>query len=149
MAKVYRYSNKGVRGYNGKDLIKIPITQAGEMSTETRHIFLAVLNSSELKTIDDSVQGNRLATAIDEAEGKDEIEIGEGVYDWLRKKLEAVDREGYQVCPRLFRVNGEIVNEFIKNGYEKPHQPKRKEKGAKEKDAPATEESGEQETEED
>ena len=129
MAKNYHYSNKGVTGYNGKDLLKIPIDQAGKMSTETRHVFLAMLNASELKTQDDSIQGNRLATAIDEADGKDEIVIGEGVYDWLRKKMDSVNRDGYQICPMLFRVNGEIVYEFVKEGYNKPHEPASKEKG--------------------
>lgn len=148
MAKNYHYSNGGLLGYNGKDKIKIPISQAGEMSTETRHIFLVVLNASELKVQDDSIQGKRLADAIDEAEGKDEIVIGEGVYDWLKRKLEVVDREGYQVCPRLFRVNGEIVYEFIKEGFEKPHQPKGKTKVKEETDAPETEESGQSETKE-
>lgn len=140
MAKIYRYSNSGLLGYNGKDKIKIPISQAGQLSTETRHVFLAILTSLELKTIDDSIQGNRLANAIDEAEGKDFIEIGEGVYDWIKKKLEAVDREGYQVCPRLFRVNGEIVNEFIKEGFEKPRQSSEQKKGKAGKDAPETKE---------
>ena len=117
MAKVYHYSNEGVIGYNGKDKIKIPISQAGEMSTETRHIFLAIINNAEFRTLDDSIQGNRLANAIDEAEGKDVIEIGEGVYDWLKRKAEAV-------CPTIFRVNGSIVFEFIQEGYKKPYQPK-------------------------
>lgn len=134
MAKVYRFSNGGVVGYNGKDKIKIPISQAGEMSTETRHIFMAIMNNAEFKTMDDSIQGNRLANAIDEAEGKDFIEIGEGVYDWLKKKAE-------QVCPNLFRVNGSIVYEFVKEKFEKPHQPQGKKEGKKDKDAPPAEES--------
>lgn len=143
MAKNYHYSNDGVLGYNGKDKIKIPIDQAGKMSTETRHIFLSILNASELKTQDDSIQGNRLATAIDEAEGKDEIVIGEGVYDWLKKKMDAVNQQGYQVCPMLFRVNGEIVYEFIKEGFIKPHESSGKKKGKKGSDAETTEESAE------
>ena len=143
MAKNYHYSNDGVLGYNGKDKIKIPIDQAGKMSTETRHIFLVILNASELKTQDDSIQGNRLATAIDEAEGKDEIVIGEGVYDWLKKKMDAVNRDGYQVCPMLFRVNGEIVYEFVKDGYKKPQESKPKKKGKEGPDAEAAEESRE------
>ncbi len=146
MAKLYHYSNEGLVGYNGKDKIKIPISQAGQMSTETRHIFLAILNVLELKSIDDSIQGSRLADAIDEAEDKDEIVIGEGVYDWLKKKMEAVNREGYQVCPLLFRVNGSIVNEFIKEGFNRPHEPQGKKKGKEEKDAAPAEESGQQET---
>ena len=116
MASEKHFPNDGIAGYNGKDKIKIPVSQAGGMSEETRHIFLAILNNSEFKTMDDSIQGNRLATAIDEAEGKDEIVIGEGVHDWLKKRAE-------QVCPAIFRVNGSIVYEFVKEGFEKPHAP--------------------------
>lgn len=134
MAKNYHYQNEGVQSRNKKDLIKIPITQAGETSTETRFVFQSILNVVELKTMDDSIQGGRLADAIDEAEGKDEIVIGEGVYDWLKEKLKAKDREGYEILPRIFRVNGSIVDEFIKNGYEKAKQPsKSKQKAGSEK----------------
>ena len=135
MAKTYTYSNEGITSRNGKDLIKIPISLAGEISTETRHVFLAILNRVQFKVNNDSIQGNRLADAIDEAEGKDTIEIGEGVYDWLIEKLKDVDREGYQVCPFIFRVNGSIVYEFIKDGFNKPHQPAEKKKGKEGEDA--------------
>ena len=137
MAKIYSFTNHGVLGYTGKDKIKIPISQAGEMSTETRHIFMAIMNNAEFKTMDDSIQGNRLASAIDEAEGKDFIEIGEGVHDWLKRKAEAV-------CPVIFRVNGSIVYEFVKEGFEKPHEPKGKEEGKKEKDAAPSKEGEEE-----
>jgi len=148
MAKNYHYQNKGIMSRNKKDLIRIPISQAGEVSTETRYVFSAILNVVELKTMDDSIQGGRLADAIDEAEGKDEIVIGEGVYDWLKQKLEVVDREGYQICPRIFRVNGSIVNEFIKEGHEKPHQPSGKKTGTKDSDAPPDTEPEEPQPEE-
>ena len=126
------FSNEGITGYNDKDKIKIPITQAGELSTQTRHVFQAILNSAEFKTMDDAVQGNRLANAIDAAEDKDEVVLEEGVHDWLKKKAE-------QVCPAIFRVNGSIVYEFIKDGFKKPHQPAEKEKGKKSTDAPPQE----------
>jgi len=148
MAKNYHYQNKGVMSRNKKDLLKIPISLAGELSTETRHVFLAILNIVELKTMDDSIQGGRLADAIDEAEGKDEIVIGEGVYDWLKRKLEVVDREGYQICPRIFRVNGSIVNEFIKEGFIKPHESGGKKESKEGKDAPPAEKSAESRPEE-
>ena len=121
MAK--RFSNKAIIGYNGKDPIKIPMSQSGEMSTEFRHVLLAIFNNSEFKTMDDSIQGNRLANSIDAAEGKDFIEMEDGVHDWLKRKAE-------QVCPVIFRVNGEIVYAYIKEGFEKVHQPSesRKEK---------------------
>ena len=132
MAK--RFSNKPILGYNGKDPIKIPMSQSGEMSTEFRHVLLAILNNSEFKTMDDSIQGNRLANAIDKAEGKDFIEIEEGVHDWLKRKAE-------QVCPVIFRVNGSIIYEFVKEGFEKSHLPATKSVKGKGKadEAPAKE----------
>ncbi len=134
MAKNYTYTNKGVLAYNGKDKIKVQL--GAGTSEETRHIFSAIMNTVDFKTNDDSIQGFRLANAIDEAEGKDVIVIGEGVYDWLKKKLPEANREGREVLPALFRQNGDLVNEFIKNGYEKPHQSTGKKAGEKEKDAP-------------
>ena len=147
MAKQYHYQNKGIMSRNKKDLIRIPITAAGETSTETRYVFLSILNVVELKTMDDSIQGGRLADSIDEAEGKDEIVIGEGVYDWLKKKLEAVDRDGYQICPRIFRVNGSIVNDFIKDGHEKPHKSSSKAESKGKEDDQTAEESGQSQSE--
>lgn len=114
MAK--HFQNQGLLGYNGTDRIKIPMTQSGGMSEETRHIFLAIMNNAEFRTMDDSINGNRLASAIDAAEGQDEIVLEEGVHDWLKKKAETV-------CPSLFRVNGSIVYEFVKEGFAKPHAP--------------------------
>jgi len=146
MAKVYRYSNKGIKAYNGKDLLKIPVESG--ISTETRHIFLVILNNLDFKTNDDSIQGFRLATAIDEAEDKDILEIGEGVYDWLQRKLKEVNREGREICPMLFRVNGSFVNEFVKEGFEKPHEPKGKKEGKTREDAPPAEEPAESHPEE-
>ena len=141
MAKSYKYSNKGITSFNGKDKIRI---QAGaEVSEETRHIFTGIMNSVDFKVNDDSIQGFRLANSIEEAEGQDFIEIGEGVYDWLQKKLKEINREGREICATLFRQNGCLVEEFIKNGYEKPHQPTSKKKGKEEKDAPETEASEE------
>ena len=121
MAKTYKYSNSGIPTYNGKDKIKTIFE--GGLSTETRHVFSTILSNIDFKVSDDSIQAVRLATAIDEAEGQDVIEIGEGVYDWLKKKIKEVNREGRELLPAMFRVNGEVVNEYIKEGFIKPHQP--------------------------
>lgn len=144
MAKIYRYNNKaGVKGYNGKELVKIPMNEAGDRSTETRHVFLMIYQAISIKTNDDSIQAFRLVTAIDEAEGNEFLEIGEGVYDWLIKKMPEKDQQGFEVLPRLFRHNGSFVYEFIKTGYEKPHQPAPKAEGKKTKDAETAKESAE------
>ena len=148
--KSYTYQNKGIMGRNGKDLIKLPITQkTGELSTEVRHIFLVIMNEFSFRTLDDSIQGGRLADAIDEAEDKDTIVLGEGVYDWVIKKMVETNKEGNQILPYMFRVNGSVVHEFIKDGFNKPHEPAAKAEGKKGEDAPATEEPGESRPEED
>lgn len=148
MAKIYKYTNKGVMSYNDKDLLRIPVSVSGEISTETRHIFMAIYNNIALKTNEDQDQARRFVEAIDEAEGKDIVEIGEGVKDWLKRKMEEPDREGFLVCPKLFRHNGGIVREFINEGFEKPHQPGGKKKGKKGSDATETEEQPEPQPEE-
>ena len=135
-----KYSNKGIVG-RGDEKIKIPISLDGEVSTETRHVFLAILNNIQFRTSEDSIQGARLADAIDEAKGKDIIEIGEGVHDWLTKRINETIKnqmfpEGYQICPFIFRVNGDKVSEFIKNGYKKAHSPEEKKKGKAKTDEP-------------
>lgn len=117
------FSNKPLKAYNGEE-IKVPMKdgESVELSTEFRHILLLILNNCEMRAMDDSIQGVMLAQAIDSAKGKRTLEMEEGVHKWLKKKAE-------QVCPSIFRVNGEIVYEFIKEGFEKVHQPeKEKEK---------------------
>ena len=134
MAKQYHYTNEGIVSRNGKDKIKAP-----NGSEETRHLFYAILGNLNLKIMDDSIQGARMADALDEAEGKDEVVLGEGVYDWLKKKIQETDQEGGLIIVRMFRVNGSIVNDFIKDGHRKPHQPKGQKKGQETADAPAAE----------
>jgi len=126
MARIYRYSNKGIKGYTGKDLLRIPVSASGEISTETRHVFQAIANSVVLKTNQDSIQCMRFQQAIDDSEDQGYIEVGEGVYDWLIKKLDEVNQQGFQILPVLFRHNGSVVHEFIKEGFEKAHLPKDK-----------------------
>ena len=73
----------------------------------------------EVKTVQDSRSAMRILQAIDIAEDKEIIEIEEGDHDWLKKVADAT-------CPRIFRANGSIVYDFIKEGFEKKHQPQDK-----------------------
>ena len=134
MAKEYHYSNAGIDNYDGKEKLKSP-----SGSLETRLIFQAILNNLDLKTMDDAIQGSRMAVALDEAEDKDEVVLGEGVFDWLRKKIKETDRDGGLVLVRMFRVNGSVVNEFITEGFTKSHQPKKAAAGKEAPDGPAAE----------
>ncbi len=134
MAKQYHYTNEGIVSRNGKDKIKAP-----NGSEETRHLFYAILGNLNLKIMDDSIQGARMADALDEAEDKEEVVLGEGVYDWLKKKTAETDQDGGLILVRMFRINGSVVDEFIKNGHRKPHQPKKASAGAETPDAAAAE----------
>lgn len=105
----------------------IKIQKPGEENPEElnlRQIMWLVLNNAPLKTQEDSKQGSRLATALDDAEDSGIIEMEEGTHDWLKPIAK-------EITPMLFRVNGSIVYEHICEGYEKIHQPKENE--AKEK----------------
>lgn len=108
------FSNAPIKGYNEED-IKVPMGDEGT-STEFRHVLRMILNNAPFQTQDDSIQGNRLATSIDKAEGKETIEMEDGVHDWLKKVSD-------KVTPPVFRINGNIVYEYIREGFEKPHQP--------------------------
>lgn len=133
MAKQYHYTNEGIVSRNGKDKIKAP-----NGSEETRHLFYAILGNLNLKIMDDSIQGARMADALDEAEDKDEVVLGEGVYDWLKKKVDVPDQDGGLILVRMFRVNGKVVDDFIKDGHRKPHQPKEAKAGKGTPDAAPT-----------
>ena len=109
------FSNAPVKGYNEED-IKVPMGTE-EPSTEFRHVLRFILNNAPIQTQRDSIDGLELAKAIDAAEGKDKIEIGEGVHEWLKTVAE-------KVTPPLFRINGNTVYKYICEGFEKPHQPK-------------------------
>jgi len=107
-----KFKNEVVKGYNGTP-IKIPVNEKETKELNLESALWIVLNNSPIKTMNDSIQGMRLAKALDEAKDKDIIEIEEGVHDWLKPLAE-------QVCPQLFRVNGSLVYDLIKEGFIKP-----------------------------
>jgi len=115
------FSNAPVKGYKGDDIL-IPMGDGLAPSGEFRHTLRWILNNAPIQTQDDSIQGMRLAQAIDAAEDKDNVEVEEGVHDWLKKVAE-------KITPTLFRINGNILYKHICDGFEKPHQPKEKVNG--------------------
>ena len=112
------FSNAPIKGFKEGD-VKVPMGD-GEVSSEFRHVIQMILNNAPIQTQDDSIQGIRLATAIDNAEGKEIIELEEGVHDWLKRVAE-------KITPVIFRINGNIVYKHICEGFEKSHQPKEEE----------------------
>lgn len=117
------FKNTVIKDYKGQ-----PIQQAikgdGSDKVEVREVKLsnilwAILNSAPLQTQQDSINGMMLAKALDAAKDGADIEMEEGVHNWLKPIAE-------RATPQLFRVNGSIVYEHIKEGFEKPHKPAEK-----------------------
>ena len=116
------FKNTVVLGYNGKPMmLPVGVSEPGkepEMKVaKLTNIFWLILNNAPIQTQQDSIQGQRLAQALDAA--KDTIEVEEGVHDWLKPLAE-------KVTPQLFRVNGNTIYKLICEGFEKPHKPKEK-----------------------
>ena len=111
------FKNTAIIGYNGK-LIEIPINEQGGKKDVTVEMALQIiLNSAPLKTMQDSINGMRLQVALDKAKDATEtIELEEGTHDWIKPIAESL-------CPQIFRINGSLVYEVIKEGFEKAKQP--------------------------
>lgn len=112
------FSNAPIKDRKGED-IKIPMGDGKVPSTEFCHALRFILNNASFQSQNDSIQGARLADAIDNAEGKEVVEMEEGVYDWLVIVAETV-------TPTLFRISGNIVYKFICEGFEKAPEPAKK-----------------------
>lgn len=106
-------------GYNGKP-IPVNVTPEKLENLTITMAMRAILNNAPFKTINDSVQGGRLMLALDKAEEeKGDIVIEEGTHDWFKPLAE-------QICPPLFKINGNLIYEHIKEGFEKSAQPDKK-----------------------
>ena len=120
-----RFKNAPLLGFDGEK-IKVPIKKPGtENEVMIGEDFKSILQCLVLnappptfKTQNDSIQAMRLMQALDHLQDGF-IEIEEGVHDWLKEKA-------VEVTPQIFRINGNIVYEHIREGFEKPNQPKEK-----------------------
>lgn len=112
--------NHGIMGNNGEVVkcgLEVKEGQVTKWGETTGDIFMAILGNCSLQTQNDSIQGGRCYQAIESAKGKEFIEIEEGTHDWLVPIAE-------KVTPPLFRINGNLVYLFVKDGFEKAQQPK-------------------------
>jgi len=113
------FKNVNLKGYDGKD-IQVAVNEEGSgvVVKEAKMDFALrlILANAPIQTQDDSIQGARLAQALDEAKGKKTVEIGEGVHDWLKRVAE-------KVTPVIFRQNGNEVYKHICEGFEKAKEP--------------------------
>ena len=114
------FKNVKLIGWTGE---AIGITRDGKVEDAKllEHLTLILLGAP-FQTQVDSKEGRLLAEALREAEGKDTISIEESTHTWLKTVAE-------KIAPAIYRTNGNIVYEHIKEGFEKPHQPKEKEDG--------------------
>ena len=114
------FKNAVLTGYDGKP-IKLPFRENEGDSLEFRDgrldfVLRIILNNAPIAAQNDSIQGMRLAQALDEAKDKKAIVLEEGIHDWLKPIAE-------KLTPQLFRVNGNIVYKHISEGFEKVQQP--------------------------
>ena len=118
-----KFQNEVVKGWDGKPLKSRVQGADGQVAEEKElkleNVLWIILNNAPLKTQNDSIQGQRLAKALDKAKDNGVIEMEEGVHDWIKPIAE-------QLTPGLFRINGNNVYELIKEGFEKEKQPKEK-----------------------
>jgi hypothetical protein len=105
-----------LKGYNG-EFVKAAVS-TGIKELKISDAIWAILNNAPIKTQNDSIQGMRLAQALVKAQDSGIIEMEDGVHDWLKPLAE-------QVTPSIFRVNGSIVYELIKEGFIKGESPKK------------------------
>ncbi len=115
------FKNVPLNGYDGKP-IQLPIRDSQDSPMEMKDAMLVnilwlIWNSAPCETQVDSKNGRLLCEALDAAKGKRTIEMEEGVHEWLKPVAE-------RVTPKVFRVNGNIVYEHIKEGFEKLRHPK-------------------------
>jgi len=122
-----KYKNGSIKGRKGN----VKITFDTEGKTETRDItakevFDLIMSQVKITTLNDSLQGIRILDALDEATKTGYIEIEEGCHDWLKPKLTFTGKDGEKanLCSAIFRYDGNEINDFILEGYEKPKQSK-------------------------
>ena len=113
MAK--RFKDTVLADYKGE-----PIKMAFPNESEARELSLKqilwlILNNAPIQTQQDSIQGQRLAQALDSVKNGT-IELEEGTHDWLKTVAE-------KATPAIFRVNGHLVYQHICEGFEKAKQP--------------------------
>lgn len=113
MSKVFK--NTTIRGFKDK-IIQLPVRKGDTDEVELvdakfAELLMVILNNAPIQTQNDSIQGMRLATAIESANKT--IEFEDATYDWLKPIAE-------KVTPQLFRINGNIVYKHICEGFEPP-----------------------------
>lgn len=120
------FQNVVITNYKGEPIITKRTDSNGQEVDEGKlrlvNVLWIILNNAPLKTQNDSIQGMRLAEALDKAKDNGVIEIEEGVHDWIRPIAE-------NLTPQIFRLNGNNIYLVIKDGFDKTTQSK-EEKGA-------------------
>ncbi len=86
------------------------------MDLKTEHILGLLVNAMELTGNQEAIDNGRLADQVREGRGKDYIELDTGTHQLVKTKAEPV-------VIRFWRANGPAILEFLKEGFEKAHQP--------------------------
>jgi|TARA_Y100000310_G_C20686741_1_gene819490 hypothetical protein len=105
--------NVPIRSYKGEPLKVKRINGNDEIIDEGEvrlsDALWAILNNAPINTQNDSIQGIRLAKALDKASSNGTIELEDGVHDWITPIAETL-------TVTLFRLNGSIIYDLIKDG---------------------------------
>lgn len=104
-----KFKNGTVLGYDDKPVKMVRGEATNPIEMTLKEILWLVLNNSPMASQNDSIQGARLAQALDAA--TDFIEMEDGVYDWLVTVAE-------KVTPPLFKINGDRVYKHICEKFE-------------------------------
>lgn len=115
-----RFANEIINGWNEKP-IRVPYQEEGSEKREIvdaklYNIMYLIMVNAPFKTQEDSKNGMWLAQSLEKAKSNGFIEIEESVHDWLKKVTS-------EISPALFKIDGNIVYELIKEGFEKVRQP--------------------------
>lgn len=104
-----RFKNTTITDERGK-LVDV-VMPDGVKALTVKEIFWLILNNAPYQSQQDSINGMKLATALDHA---DEYVIiaEEDVYEWLKSVSQ-------RVTPPLFKLLGNTIYRHICNGYEK------------------------------
>jgi|TARA_Y100000310_G_scaffold342327_1_gene445087 hypothetical protein len=100
-----------IKGYKGEN-IQIPYQEGGKVKwkeANVKDILWTILHQAPFSSQNDSIEGRKLAVALDNANGV--IKIEDSTFLWIKPIAE-------KVTPQLFKINGNVVYEYICNAKE-------------------------------
>lgn len=123
MGEKRRFENKVHLDVLGKPLrVKInkdqddPESPTVDVDVRTEHVLGMIIGMCDMRTRQAGIDAGRTMEAVREGRGKDFIELDIGMHTFIKEVMEAP-------VMTVWRLAGVAILEFIKEGYEKAHQP--------------------------